>query len=515
LGFLILILVIISTGCGIKSEDNVLIEPVPTELEKREVPTTQTKALLRVIEDCDIGAQESALIPEEIPNWSTLPISACYKLRMQIADDLREYEGRSVVTYTNFSEEPLFDLVFRLYPNAERVYGGSLEVNSARVAGKTLQPELFLSDNTGLRLNLDVPIQPGETVVIELEFNGRLTDGFENSPGTYGLFNHSEEDSVSTYINWYPILALREGGDWQAEPVVGIGDAVNSETGLYLVEVGAPENVQVVTSGSLIEQESQGEIEVYHFASGPIRDFAVIASPDFSMVQDEVDDVIIRHWGLPGGDGRWDEAIQASANSLRVFNELFGSYPYRELDIVVVPLQLASGVEYPGLFLMRDDLYIDNPERSFLLTTIISHETAHQWWYGLVGNNVIEDPWQDEALTTYSSLLYLEQFQPQVHKGTIEFFEDAAKNQSNAGISQPVSAFTTQPENYSPVVYSKGAVFFSELRKEIGDQAFFAALQNYFANNLYKIASPESLLDEFEKSCRCELDAFYSGWGVQ
>ena len=54
-----------------------------------------------------------------------------------------------------------------------------------------------------------------------------------------------------------------------------------------------------------------------------------------------------------------------------------------------------------------------------------------------------------------------------------------------------------------------------ELRKEIGEQAFFTALQNYFANDLYKISPPESLLDGFEDSCQCDLDDFYSEWGVQ
>lgn len=366
---------------------------------------------------------------------------------------------------------------------------------------------------------MEDPIQPGETVVIELDFNGRLTNGFQDSPGTYGIFTYSQRDDVATYINWYPILAVRRDGDWQTEPVIGIGDAVVSEVGLYLVEINAPADLQILTGGSLIGEESRNGEKVYRFASGPVRDFPVVASPNFIMIRDEVDGVNIQHWGLSGGEELWDEALQSSADSLEVFNELFGRYPYRELDIVVVPLQLASGVEYPGLFLMRDDLYSSSQGRSFLLTTIISHETAHQWWYGLVGNDVIEDPWQDEALTTFSSLIYLEQFEPQVHDGTVDHFEQISEevndNLANSDVRQPVAAFIDQAENYSPVVYSKGALFFLELRKEIGDQAFFTALQEYFSNNLYKIASPDSLIDEFENSCQCELRNFYSEWGLQ
>jgi hypothetical protein len=448
-----------------------------------------------------------------------LPINACYQLWLQINDDPREYDGKAVITYHNTSGEAVDELVFRLYPNADRIYGGNLEVTSATISGNLIQPEVFLEDETGLRLRLDEPIQPDETVLIELEFIGQLTNGFEDFPGTYGIFNYSQEDNVATYINWYPILALRDESGWRAEPVIGIGDAVVSEVGLYLVEVAAPDDLQIVTGGSLIDQEVKEGVEISRFASGPVRDFPVIASPNFSLVQDEVDGVTVRHWGLPGGGEIWDAALQSSVDSLKVFNEAFGSYPYRELDIVVVPLQLAAGVEYPGLFLMRDDLYTDSQGGSFLLTTVISHETAHQWWYGLVGNDVIAHPWQDEALTTFSSLLYLEQFEPQVNRGTIEYFEqvksDIDQELSNSDIGQPVAEFVQQPENYSPVVYSKGAVFFLELRRKIGDQAFFGALKDYFSKYQYKIAPPESLLEAFENSCQCELDDFYSEWGVQ
>ena len=517
--FLSLILVILSAGCGNNAEPEKVIDATPPELEKAEDEIIQSQTISRVIQDCDVGSQEAVLISEQIPDWSILPINACYQLWLQLKDDPRAYDGRAQITYTNETKESLDELVFRLYPNADRVYGGSLDIKSAQISGNHLQPEIFLEDNTGLRLNLEDPIQPGETVVIELDFNGRLTNGFQDSPGTYGIFTYSERDDVATFINWYPILAVRQDGDWQSEPVIGIGDAVISEVGLYLVEITAPADLQVVTGGSLIGEESQNGEKVYRFASGPVRDFPVVASPNFIMIQDEVDAVNIQHWGLSGGEELWDEALQSSANSLEVFNELFGRYPYRELDIVVVPLQLASGVEYPGLFLMRDDLYSNSQGRSFLLTTIISHETAHQWWYGLVGNDVIENPWQDEALTTFSSLIYLEQFEPQVHDGTVYHFEQISEevndNLANSGVRQPVAAFIDQAENYSPVVYSKGALFFLELRKEIGDQAFFTALQEYFSNNLYKIASPDSLLDEFENSCQCELRNFYSEWGLQ
>ena len=517
--FVCALLTMISAGCSFNQDENLVVESTFPGLETSPSQAPQVDLHASVLGNCDIASQEAALSPDQRPDWTTLPLNSCYQLWLELQDDLTEYEGKAQITYTNLNDETLNDLVLRLYPNADRIYGGTLEVSSARVDGTQVLPIMFLSDNTGLRLSLDDPIQSGETVVIELEFNGHLTDGIQDAPETYGIFNYASEEGVATFVNWYPILAVRNDGQWQAEPVVGIGDSVVSEVGLYEVEITAPKNIQVVTPGSKVQQVSRDGIEIHTFASGPVRDFPVVASPNFILAQTEVDGIVIQHWGLADGELRWKEALQAAADSLVVFNDNFGPYPYNELDIVSVPLQRASGVEYPGLFLMKDELYQADQERPYLLSTIIAHETAHQWWYGLVGNDVIEHPWQDEALTTYSSLLYLEQFQPPVYQGTVDYFKQNADEVdmklANLDIGQPVRAFINQPEYYSPVVYSKGAIFFVELRSKLGDQAFFTALQNYFSENLYAIASPENLLDEFEKACQCELGDFYTEWGVE
>ena len=61
-------------------------------------------------------------------------------------------------------------------------------------------------------------------------------------------------------------------------------------------------------------------------------------------------------------------------------------------------------MEYPNL------VYIDynrfSQSNIIILEYIIAHEIAHQWWYGIIGNDQINSPWIDEALTEYSTILY-------------------------------------------------------------------------------------------------------------
>jgi aminopeptidase N len=153
------------------------------------------------------------------------------------------------------------------------------------------------------------------------------------------------------------------------------------------------------------------------------------------------------------------------------------------------------------------------------LGIVVSHEVAHQWWYAVVGNDVLSDPWLDESLATFSSLLYQQVHQPRFYPGTLRFYENRVSEleaeANNTEIDQPLSAFQNRPGEYSPVVYTKGALFFVELREMLGEEAFFEGLQSYYAQNRYEIALPAELLSAFEDSCGCQLDEFYSDWGLR
>ncbi len=472
-----------------------------------------------VLSACDPGTQSLAMLPDQLPDWRVLAPETCYQLALTLDPAQAAYQGSAKVVFSNQTGGEIRALVFRTYPNSKLVFGGDLFVDRARVRGERVDPEVFLEDKTGLRLPLEPALPPGESVMVELEFSGQAPVDFGDLPDVYGIYNFAGQEQVLTLANWYPILAIYDGGEWQAEPVTGIGDAVVSQVGLYEVEITAPSNWHVVTTGSLIDESVAGDRTRRTFASGPVRDFFVQLSPSFVMQQGEVGGVTVRHWGLPGGERRWDEALQATLDSLALFSERFGPYPYSELDVSAVPLKNGSGVEYPGVFLVGDTLYQADAQPPFLLGIVVSHEVAHQWWYGVVGNDVLAQPWQDEALTTYSSLLYQEVHQPRFYDDTVQFYEDrVAATESQYGeraVAQPVEDFRSQRALYGPVVYLKGALFFRHIQNQIGQQKFFEALRAYYQTNRYQLVQPEALLSAFEASCNCDLNTVYQEWGVR
>lgn len=486
--------------------------PVPQDETPPETPPPPGEPSQAVLEACGSEAQAAALNPQGEQDWDSNPFMLCYQLSLALQSG-PGYTGSARITLTNLTGSPLDELVFRLYPNSREIYGGQLQVTSARVAGETVEPEVELPDETALRLPLASSLPVGADLVVELEFEGRTAEDFGGDL-VYGVFNYSNEAELITLANWYPILAEWEQGAWQVEPVSAMGDAVVSEAALYRVEIQAPEGWQVASTGIALEEETGAEGRQISVASGPVRDFMLVAGPRLVERQAEIDGILVRHWGLPGGEDRWDGALQVALDSLELFNSRFGPYPYQELDIVAAPLRLASGVEYPGLVLIEQAEY--TARTTIFLDITISHEVAHQWWYGVVGNDVLENPWQDEALATYSSLLYQEAYQPEAFEGTLEVYRERVERVEggpmDGPIFQPVEAFRANPSGYSTVVYLKGALFFMELREEIGEQAFFNALQSYYDSFRFRLAEPEALLGAFESACNCELDQFFAAW---
>jgi aminopeptidase N len=72
------------------------------------------------------------------------------------------------------------------------------------------------------------------------------------------------------------------------------------------------------------------------------------------------------------------------------------------LDFVSTPT-LALGIEYPGMIAITD--WILQPDQDYL-EGVVAHEVGHQWFYNLVGNDQLDDPWLDESLTQFATLQY-------------------------------------------------------------------------------------------------------------
>jgi aminopeptidase N len=224
-----------------------------------------------------------------------------------------------------------------------------------------------------------------------------------------------------------------------------------------------------------------------------MRDFTMILGDNYQRANQNVKGVVVNSYFYQEHERGGHKALMVAADALAAFTERFGPYPYAELDVVETPNNL-GGMEYSGLVVVSDNLYPGVAGVEWLT----AHEVAHQWWYAVVGSDQIDEPWLDEALTQYSTMLYYE----------IVYGEDRAAGVLNAEFIQTHNSLKRRgydmviglpaeeygPQLYWQVVYDKGALYFHNLREAVGDEAFFSILQTYYDQHRYKIAAPEDFL---------------------
>jgi aminopeptidase N len=446
------------------------------------------------------------MIPQAQADVDRLDSPTRYFIDLAVDVENLTLTGSERLLYTNNETVDLEEIYLRLFPNTPG-YGGVMEIERVIVNGQEAQMTYELNDSA-LKIPLAKPLAPEEQLDITLDFLVRVPRDPEQG---YGQFAYT--DSVLTIPNFYPMVPVYDNEGWNIELAPDYGDAVYSDIALYLVELTVPQEMVVATSGSLIARVDNGDGTVtLTCASGPMRDFNIVMSDGYQVVSDTVGETMVNSYYLPNDEEGGLEALEYASKALQTYNELFGLYPFSELDVMATPTT-AGGIEYPGLIVINRNYY-DEKGGKFEFT--VAHEVAHQWWYSMVGSDQVDEPWLDEALTQYSTLIYFEK----VHgKGVAEsirkrHFEEVYQQIVDEGrdaiVAQPVAAFS--PEDYGPIVYIKGPLFFHNLRQQVGDDAYFEIMRRYLKRHKYDIATPESFLAIAEEVSGQNLDEIYRRW---
>lgn len=436
-------------------------------------------------------------------------------------------KGYQQITYHNNEELILEDLYMHLYPNSfdhrdivpfnraefHRAYPlgfdpGFIEVHSVKIKGRHGLWEYTDMHRRGLRVILDQPLAPMQNTVIEIDYTVKL-------PRCNGRFGYGERTVKAA--NWYPVVAVFDDSGWNLDPYYSIGDPFYSDNSNYLVTVTLPEDYTVATTGGVTKVQRDGHgLKKWTLSADNVRDFAWVASKEFKTGTARVGHTTIKSYHFDNRSGA--KALEVAKDSMEIFNRLFGRYPYTNYSVVAADFFI-GGMEYPNLVLISNELY--NADNWFSLEYIIAHETAHQWWYGIVGNNQIKEAWLDEGLTEYSTILYYEQrYGTETAQAMLEHlirdryrrFESEGHN-TGAGIYDRLDRYSNG-EEYSAMVYCGGALIFDELRRLIGDDSFFGALRTYVRSYAFENATAGDLIRIMEDISASELEDKVTEWVV-
>ncbi len=462
-------------------------------------PTLPAPNLITVPWD-DRSPFEAGLLADQQAVLKQLPQASVYHLELEIQPDMTHLRGKEEVRYTNAEDAPLTEIYFRLFPN---ILDGSSSVTNLRVNGQPVEGEL--SGNASvLRVPLNKTLTPGESVVATMEFAVEIPT---EAGATYGALSYL--DNILTLPHVYPMIAVYDDEGWNIEIPPTYGDVVYADTSFYLTRVIAPAGLTIAASGVEIDRSTDKETQTITFAAGPMRDFFLAASNIYSVTTQNVGDIRINSYAPPEDADSAAQALEYAVDAVNTFNHRLGPYPFTELDLLATPTT-AGGIEYPGAIVVALSLY-QNPNDFFELAT--AHETAHQWFYSLIGNDQVDDPWLDESLTQYATWIYFEEIYGEqggekFEKQMNDFWRGASDTTLPIGL--PVAAYSDP--DYGSIVYGKGPLFFNALAETMGQDAFNAFLRDYYKTYRWGISTPEGLKTLAEKHCGCDLSPLFKEW---
>jgi hypothetical protein len=447
----------------------------------------------------------AGLIADEQNALDHLDGASIYHMDLRIAEDLVHVEGRQDVRYTNQETEPLNAVYFRLFPN---LFGGATDVHAVQVDDQDVTPCYELSDSA-MRVPLSPSLQPGEQAVIHVDFSVVVpTEG----GGNYGLFAFM--DDILALAHFYPMIAVYDDEGWNVEIPPRFGDVVYADSSFYLVRVTAPAGLTLVASGVEIGRQETGDEQQVTYAGGPMRDFYLAGSTGYTAVSKQVGQTAVNSYApsevVEGARTTLDHTVDA----LKAFNDRFGTYPFTEFDVVSTPTY-AFGIEYPGIVAIALRLY-DQARSEYppaYLESTVAHEVGHQWFYSVVGNDQLDEPWLDEAVVQYATLIYWQDRHGT--SGAAGFRESLHErwrrvDHAEIPIGMPVRAYSDR--EYGAIVYGRGPLFLEALAKAMGQGMFDAFLRDYYETHKWDIATTDSLKALAESHCNCDLSQQFAAW---
>lgn len=447
-----------------------------------------------------------------------------YDIKIEYNNEDKTASLNEKLTYKNASGVDLEALYLHLYPNAfsedvknkpvgilneSRAYPngksyGGIEIENLKVNGKELEIEYFGDDKDFLKVNSE--LKKGNKV--EIEIDAKIT-----LPNIKHRFGYT--DQTINFGNFYPIMAMIEDGEFVLDGYHSNGDPFYSDVANYNVQITADENLILANSGEVLNKNNSNSKVTYNVQAKVVRDFAFVLSDKFEVVSGIIDGVEVKYYYYD--DENYGNNLKTSMKSIETFNKLFGEYPYKTLSVVKADF-VHGGMEFPNLVYISSDV-----EESKDYTNVIVHEIAHQWWYGVVGNNEFKNSWLDEGLTEYSTLLFYENNES-YGVSAKDLIKASTNNYSlfvelytkvlgdvNTTMNRRLDEFDTEPE-YTYITYVKGMLFFDNIRELIGNNAFFNGLKVYYSNNAFEISNPDKLLEAFEKASGKDLKGIFDSW---
>ena len=378
-----------------------------------------------------------------------------------------------------------------------------LTILSARLDG---QEAHFSTDDAKLRVDLARAGKAGEKHEVVIRYQG------SPKKGLYFILPN-KSDSTQPKEIW------TQGEAEDTRYYVPIYDYPNDRTTTQMI-VTVPRDWVTVSNGKLESVVDAGPgMKTWTWRqSQPISTYLI------SLVAGEFDESkkswrnIPVEYRVPRGEGnRIQPTFVRTPDMLSFFSERLGvAYPWDKYDQTAVDQFTVGGMENVSATtlttrgLLHPELARESLEGA---DGLISHEMSHQWFGDLVTCKDWADLWLNEGFATFMAALWEEHQYGADNAAYARWRSQAAWFRQRRLFDVPIVTHDFRDSlQYAGNIYGKAGLVLEMLREELGDDAFFHALQRYLETNRLQNVVTADLIKAIEETTHVDVDRFFDQW---
>ena len=469
-----------------------------------------------------------------------------YEISASLDEPAGVLSGTERIQYRNASPDTLRTFALHLYLNAFRPGSRWADADSAegrrrfndlrdpdfgfnhvadvRIMGQAVEAEYpFAPDSTVVRFVLPQPLAPGDSMSVDLRWDAR--------PSTVPR-RQGRQGRRFDFAQWYPKVVVYDRFGWEEHPLYPAGEFYG-EFARFTVDLDVPEDQVVGATGVPVcgdpgweranrapEQAVEYQRD-YYGADTPSADacsgadsgrkrirwyaervhhFAMSLNPDYRYEGGRFGDVAIHVLYQPGDESTWGGgiAVQRTRTALEWLDHLYGPFGWPQLTNV--HRIEGGGTEFP---MMVHDGSADQG--------LIVHEVGHNYTMGLLANNEWREGWLDEGFTSFQTSWFWEAMGRPSYAGTeaeVLALDLDDYSEPPSLVAEAYRDFTS----YNIAIYTRGELFFHQLRAIVGDAAMHRILQTFYQRWKYKHVDEAAFRAVAEEVSGRDLSTFFAQW---
>lgn len=420
----------------------------------------------------------------------------------------------------------------------------------ARVADRSGKPLKYVINGTMMRVDLEVPLAPGRTTGLEIDWSYPIIDSRVVGGRSGREYFEDDDNWLYEVAQWYPRLAVySDVYGWQNKQFVTAEFAL--EFGDFKVSITVPNDHIVAATGELQnakevlsatqrkrlaaarradspsyiitpeeaeanESSEPSGTKTWVFRSEKVRDFAWASSRKFiwDAQGHELDGTFtmaMSFWPKEG-EPLWSQySTHAIMQALDVYGRMAFPMPYPVMISVNGPV---GGMEYPmitfnGARPEDDGTY--GKRTKYGLISVIIHEVGHSWFPMIVNSDERQWVWMDEGVNTFVQFIAEQEWETDYPsrrgepRKMLKYFRDPEK--------VPIMTNSDSVLQLGNNAYGKAATALNILRETVlGRELFDSAFKEYANRWKFKKPEPADLFRTLENASGTDLDWFWRGW---